>query len=93
MGALIGTYPLADFPLRFENFFATLYSQYDERFVYGAPLLVTRRVTPRRLWSPVSTVFTSEMAATYPSLDFAPRTAADPTQPVTEEEGDDPTAG
>lgn len=91
MGALIGTYPSADSPLRFENFFSTLYSQYDERFVYGAPLLVTRRVTPRRLWSPASPVFASETAASYPTLDFVPRMAADATQPAIDDTVDDTT--
>jgi len=90
-GALIAAYPSADSPLRFENFFATLYSQYDERFVYGAPLLVRRRVTPRRMWSPASPVFAAGAAAAHPRLDFVPRTAADPTQPVLEDLPNDPT--
>ena len=92
IGALIDTYPSAESPLRFENFFNTLNSQYDERFVYGAPLLVTRRVTPRRLWSPASPVFAPENSAVYPSLDFVPRMADDPAQPVFDEPADDPTA-
>lgn len=85
VGALIASYPPPESPLRFENFFATLYAQYDERFVYGAPLLVTRRVTPRYLWSPASPVFLGTSAATYPKLDYEPRFAADPLQPIVSE--------
>lgn len=44
-GEPFAPYPPADSPLRLEEFFATLYLRYDERFVYSAPDLssVTRR--------------------------------------------------
>ena len=45
-------YPPSDSPLRLENFFATLYLRYDERFVYSAPDLAS--VTRRLEWATAS---------------------------------------
>lgn len=46
IGAISSAFPVADSPLRFEQFFKSLYLRYDERYVYSAPDLkpVTRRV-------------------------------------------------
>jgi hypothetical protein len=42
LGAIIAHYPPQDSPLRFEQFLHTIYTQYDLRFVYQAPELVSR---------------------------------------------------
>ena len=47
-------YPPADSPLRLEQFFATLYLRYDERFVYSAPDLAS--VTRRLEWTATGSV-------------------------------------
>lgn len=54
-GEVLREYPPADSRLRFEQFFATLYRHYDERYVYSAPDL--NRITRRLAWSPESPVF------------------------------------
>jgi hypothetical protein len=56
-GEVIGSYPDSSGLLDIEGFFERLYSQYDERFVYGAPLLVA--VTRRLEWSPESPALNS----------------------------------
>jgi hypothetical protein len=38
-GTVIDIFPSSDSPLHLSNFFQTLYQRYEERFVYGAPLL------------------------------------------------------
>lgn len=45
-GQVLKEFPQRDSPLLLQNFFAKLYSQYDQRFVYAAPALeaITRRV-------------------------------------------------
>lgn len=47
VGEIVRVYPPAGSPLLIDNFFATLYEQYDRRFIYSAPKLEskTRRVT------------------------------------------------
>ena len=41
-GSNIDLFPPSDSPLHVSNFFPTLYQRYEERFVYGAPLLADR---------------------------------------------------
>ncbi len=67
-GQIVEKFPEADSPLRFERFFDTLYRQYDERFVYGAPEL--RRVTARKQWASVSAAFNAPQMA---DVDYEPR--------------------
>lgn len=75
-GAVFPNFPPENSPLRLERFFQTLYQRYEERFVYGAPLLADRGITTRLEWAADSPVFTrAELdAATWPALDFTPRT-------------------
>ena len=77
-GSVIAGFPPAESPLRLEKFFTTLYDRYDERFVYGAPLLAERSITPRFQWDPESPVFDRAdlQASTWPALDFEPRIAS-----------------
>ena len=51
-GEILTTFPPESSPLLLDDFFAKLYTQYDQRFVYAAPSLegLTRRIT----WSPSS---------------------------------------
>jgi hypothetical protein len=81
-GHVFPGFPPDDSPLRLEPFFQTLYQRYEERFVYGAPLLADRGLTTRLQWDPNSSVFTREELgpATWPELDFEPR-LADPQTP------------
>jgi hypothetical protein len=81
-GSVFPGFPPQDSPLRLEPFFQSLYQRYEERFVYGAPLLADRGLTTRVQWDPGSPVFTrAELgAATWPQLDFEPR-LADPQRP------------
>jgi len=67
-GEIVEEFPEAGSPLRFEWFFDTLYRQYDERFVYGAPDL--RKVTGRKEWVSTSEAF-SEGVMT--RMDYQPR--------------------
>ena len=67
-GKVVEEFPEADSPLRFERFFDTLYRQYDERFVYGAPDL--RKVTARKQWASASAAFSTPPMA---GLDYEPR--------------------
>jgi hypothetical protein len=53
MGDVIPDYPKPSSGLDVDAFFERLYSQYDERFIYGAPSLAS--VTRRLEWSPDST--------------------------------------
>jgi hypothetical protein len=81
-GYVFPGFPPDDSPLRLEPFFQTLYQRYEERFVYGAPLLADRGLTTRLQWDPNSPVFTREElgAVAWPKLDFEPR-LADPQTP------------
>ena len=63
-------FPMPDSPLHHQNFFNLLYQRYDERFVYGAPLLVERGITTRFEWAPESPAF-----AGLENVDFVPRIA------------------
>jgi hypothetical protein len=54
MGDVVPDYPKPSSGLDADAFFERLYSQYDERFIYGAPSLAS--VTRRLEWSPESTV-------------------------------------
>lgn len=70
-GKVLKSFPPADSPLRIEFFFQTLYSRYDERFVFSAPDL--KSVTRRIEWSAKSSLF---LTGTYPSeLGYEPRLA------------------
>lgn len=57
MGCVVSGYPDSGSNLGIEGFFKRLYTQYDERFVYGAPSLAS--VTRRLEWSPESVAFDS----------------------------------
>lgn len=57
---LFGIYPLASSPLHFDNFMDTLYTKYDERFVYSAPALQSK--SRRLAWSPTSPAFSAIQA-------------------------------
>ncbi len=52
VGEVVKTFPPNNSPLFLRDFFAKLYAQYDQRFVYAAPRLepVTRRLS----WAPES---------------------------------------
>lgn len=56
-GELVSNYPEPSSRLDIDGFFERLYTQYDERFVYGAPSLTP--VTRRAEWSPESSAFQS----------------------------------
>ena len=72
-GGIFAAFPPTDSPLHPDRFFSALYQQYDERFVFGAPLLASR--TRRRTWSGASSVFAVREgeAADWPLLDYSPR--------------------
>jgi hypothetical protein len=72
-GAILLGFPPVESPLYWHRFFTTLYQQYDERFVYGAPSLANR--TRRRTWLADSTVFRPREGewAAWPLLDYSPR--------------------
>jgi hypothetical protein len=67
-GSIVEQFPDPESPLRIERFFETLYTHYDERYVYGAPAL--RSVTARREWSETSPVVdrSADADARIPSL-------------------------
>src|SRR6266536_3630725 len=77
-GSVLPIFPPKDCPLHLSDFFSTLYQRYEERFVYGAPLLADRGVTTRLEWDLESPVFarTVPEAKDWPPLDFDPRLAA-----------------
>jgi hypothetical protein len=81
-GSVFEDFPRMDSSVRMGQFFATLYGRYEERFVFGAPLLVERGWTNRLRWDPDSPVFTRTEpgAADWPELDFEPR-LQDPETP------------
>lgn len=67
-GEIVTTYPPVMSPLLIGDFFKRVYEQYDQRFVYGAPDLVT---TTRRLeWAKESAVLTDPRIS-----GFTPRVA------------------
>ena len=67
-GEIVDEFPETGSPLRFERFFDTLYRQYDERFVYGAPDL--RKVTGRKEWVSTSSAFSAPVMT---GMDYEPR--------------------
>ena len=71
-GDRFSTFPSEESSLYLDRFFPSLYQQYDERFVFGAPLLANR--TRRREWSPASPAF-DDMSAELLGLDYKPRTS------------------
>jgi hypothetical protein len=80
-GGVLPVFPPEESPLHMRDFFRTLYQRYEERFVYGAPLLEERGITPRLEWDPDSPVFARDSleGKDWPELDFSPRLAALPT--------------
>jgi len=62
-GRLLPGFPPADSPLLLEDFFARIYRQYDQRFVYSAPAL--QSVTRRLEWHRQSSVLRDCRAAEY----------------------------
>ena len=67
-GHIIEEFPEPGGVLRFDQFFDSLYRQYDERFVYAAPDL--RKVTARREWDAASPAFDGTGQT---DLDYEPR--------------------
>lgn len=55
VGDVVGHFPLPTGVLHFDNFFATIYTHYDIRFVYSAPSLIGK--TRRHFWHPDSPAF------------------------------------
>ncbi len=77
-GKLLDTFPPMGSPLRFERFFETIYKRYDERFVFAAPILARRNVTPRIEWDSNSPLFNGDLLmqlGEVPQLDYEPRTS------------------
>ena len=75
-GKLLDTFPPMESPLRYERFFETIYRRYDERFVFAAPVLVRRNVTPRIEWDSNSPLFNDDSLKQFgdvPQLDYEPR--------------------
>lgn len=68
-GSIFQGFPLQDSPTHHAKFFQTLYQRYEERFVYGAPLLAERGITTRFEWAADSPAFEGV------ELDFEPRLA------------------
>jgi hypothetical protein len=77
VGGSVAGFPADDSPLRVERFFDTLYAQYDERFVYGAPML--EPITRRLEWSPDSPALTA-VEADYPPRLGIPKNASKPAE-------------
>lgn len=72
-GELLDSFPAAGSPLRFEEFFKTLYLRYDERFVFSAPDL--KAVTQRICWASDSPALSDPIMN---QLDYVPRLDTDP---------------
>lgn len=62
-GDLLETYPAIESELHFSRFFARIYDQYDQRFVYSAPSL--SHVTRRNDWSQQSPIFSDARISGY----------------------------
>jgi len=77
-GGILDIFPPSGSPLHLSTFFKTLYQRYEERFVYGAPLLADRGITTRLEWDPDSPAFKHNVPGTgvWPAPDFEPRLAA-----------------
>ncbi|MBR7990751.1 hypothetical protein KDX04_33460 [Burkholderia cenocepacia] len=76
-GEAMMSFPPEGSPLRFEEFFQTLYLRYEERFLIGAPDL--KSVTRRIEWDPESPALSQfEIDSnSLPTLDFSPRVQDD----------------
>ncbi len=68
-GSVFDGYPPLNDALHHARFFETLYRRYEERFVYGAPLLADRGITTRYEWAADSPALSDSR------LDFVPRMA------------------
>lgn len=68
-GNVLQGFPPLDSALHHAKFFQTLYRRYEERFVYGAPLLAERGITTRFEWAPESPALSGM------EFDYSPRTA------------------
>lgn len=85
LGEALNTYPPHQSPLHFDQFFQTIYQQYDLRFVYGAPNLAG---TTRRLaWDPDSPALSHQCLT---GID--PRIASATGMPIEPEEASDEAA-
>jgi hypothetical protein len=73
VGNIFAGYPTVQSPLHFERFFTSLYQQYEERFVYGAPSLANR--TRRLTWSQASPLFetSGDQPVSWDDLEYSPR--------------------
>ncbi len=65
-GTVLPTFPANDSPIRFDQFFRTIFDSYDLRYVYAAPAL--RKTTERLLWAPDSPALDVDGAS-----EFGPR--------------------
>ena len=65
-GTVLPAFPAKDSPIRFDQFFQTIFNSYDLRYVYAAPAL--RKTTERLFWAPDSPAFSVDGAA-----EFEPR--------------------
>lgn len=65
-GTVLPAFPAKDSPIRFDQFFQTIFNSYDLRYVYAAPAL--RKTTERLFWAPDSPAFGVDGAA-----EFEPR--------------------
>jgi hypothetical protein len=79
VGTVFPAFPPSESPLLLKDFFKTLYQRYEERFVYGAPLLAERGFTTRYEWDPASPVFSRDTpeSADWPTLDYSPLLASE----------------
>lgn len=66
--SILGNWPRAESPLRFEKAFERVYREYDQRYVFAAPKLAKR--TARAQWQADSPALVEGMA-----LDYEPRVA------------------
>lgn len=65
-GTVLPAFPANDSPIRFDQFFQTIFNSYDLRYVHAAPAL--RKTTERLFWAPDSPAFGVDGAA-----EFEPR--------------------
>lgn len=72
-GSAFDGFPELESELNLQKFFDTLYLRYEERFVYGAPLLADRGITTRYAWDPASPVLTGINSEGIQKLNYRPR--------------------
>lgn len=79
VGTVFPAFPPLGSPLLLKDFFKTLYQRYEERFVYGAPLLAERGFTTRYEWDPGSPIFKRDKpeSTNWPILDYSPRLSSE----------------